>query len=72
MNAHDSYLSVVNGDNWRCIYSEANVKALRYGFEQGHQYASEWFVQQLRARSMNLMFPKYRSHVVPRQSHNIE
>ena len=43
MNAHDSYFPVVNGDNWSCIYSDANVQALRKGFERGHQYASGYF-----------------------------
>ncbi|KAG8814448.1 Carbohydrate esterase 4 protein, partial [Serendipita sp. 401] len=30
----------VNGDNWSCIYSQANVDALRRSFEAGHQIAS--------------------------------
>jgi hypothetical protein len=36
-------LAVVNGKNWDCIYSEANVQALRYAFEQGHQIASAYY-----------------------------
>jgi len=48
----------VNGDDFRCIYSEENVKALRYGFEHGHQYASGYFVGQIRVWPMKLTFPK--------------
>ncbi|KAG8766285.1 Carbohydrate esterase 4 protein, partial [Serendipita sp. 397] len=30
----------VNGDNWSCIYDQANVDRLRASFQQGHQIAS--------------------------------
>jgi LysM repeat protein len=30
----------MNGDNWSCIYDEANVQAVRAAYEAGHQVAS--------------------------------
>lgn len=30
----------LNGDNWSCIYDEANVQAIRATYEAGHQLAS--------------------------------
>ena len=53
-NTHDSG-TVVNGDNGGCIFSDDNVKALRYAFEKGHLIGSAYFAARLTARSIKLI-----------------